>query len=188
MSHAIKRSRPHSEVVYNDYDEFTLRLKNIDKTNSLLAELRELVADQARKQRLPNLSRLRILDAVYYAEYTIGYVDYITLSSNVLFSGKYTTNFEELEREKTFYNNIRTSDYDASGYLDGLDVLQDSQYIYFTSGKSNIVELCQWMSSRPAYFNPFAGSTTQTNTNVVNWSSSYTDIMLHRVNYSKNTD
>ena len=55
-------------------------------------------------------------------EETTGFVDYLTLSTSLLFSGKYAQNMEELEG-LYFYNKIRQSDYRCDGYLDGLEVV-----------------------------------------------------------------
>lgn len=172
-----------------------------------------------------------ILKRVAKEEQTTGYVDYITLSSSILFSMKYVQSYKELEKE-TLYNCVRMSDYVTAGYLDGLiiesadykdlfakykgqkdviflvdppylstevgtyknywklkdyldvlDVLDGTNYFYFTSNKSNIIELCEWMANKPALYNPFAGSTATTTNNQVNFSASYTDIMLHKINY-----
>lgn len=45
-----------------------------------------------------------------------GYVDWITLSSNLLFTMNYVLNFEELKKA-TLYNRIRQAEYNAEGYL-----------------------------------------------------------------------
>ena len=47
-----------------------------------------------------------ILQRIEQEEKTIGYVDYITLSSSVLFSMKYKLSIDELRKE-ALYNNIR---------------------------------------------------------------------------------
>jgi hypothetical protein len=68
-------------------------------------------------------------------------------------------------------------------YLDVLDVLDGTNYMYFTSNKSHIIELCEWMANKPALYNPFEGSTSCTTNNQINFNASYTDIMLHKINY-----
>lgn len=65
-------------------------------------------------------------------------------------------------------------------YLDVLSVLDKSSYFYFTSNKSQIVELCEWIETRTLTGNPFQGSTTSTTHNNLNYQSSYTDIMLYK--------
>jgi hypothetical protein len=231
LSHTIKQHYPNANVVYNDYDNYRLRLDNVSNTNRLISDIRAIVAECPKDKRILEPQRSLIIKRVQQEEQTTGYVDYITLSSNILFSMKYVQSYAELEKE-TLYNCIRMSDYNADNYLDGvivesldykelfskyqnqnnvvflvdppylstevgtyknywklkdyldvLDVLNGTNYIYFTSNKSNIIELCEWMANKPALYNPFAGSTTSTVNNQVNYSSSYTDIMLHKVNY-----
>jgi 16S rRNA G966 N2-methylase RsmD len=231
LSHTIKQHYPTAKVVYNDYDNYRLRLKNVDQTNKLLSDIRTIAVDCPKDKKIVEPQKSLIIKRVLQEEKTNGYVDYITLSSNVLFSMKYVQSHAQLEKE-TLYNCIRLSDYNADNYLDGvivesldykelfskyqdqtnvvflvdppylstevgtyknywklkdyldvLDVLNGTNYIYFTSNKSNIIELCEWMANKPALYNPFAGSTTSIVNNQVNYSASYTDIMLHKVNY-----
>lgn len=231
LSHTIKQQFPTSTVVYNDYDNYRLRLQNVEKTNVLIADIRAILVNNLKDKRILEPEKSLILARVLKEEQTTGYVDYITLSSSILFSMKYVQSFKELEKE-TLYNCVRMSDYTTDGYLDGLivesadykelflkykdsnnviflvdppylstevgtyknywklkdyldvlDVLNGTNYLYFTSNKSNIIELCEWMANKPALYNPFAGSTTSTVNNSVNYSASYTDIMLHKVNY-----
>lgn len=53
LSHITKRERPDARVIYNDYDDYHIRLENIDKTNKLLADLRKLVVNIPKKHKLP---------------------------------------------------------------------------------------------------------------------------------------
>ena len=67
-------------------------------------------------------------------------------------------------------------------YLNVLDVLVDTNYLYFTSNKSQIVELCEWMETRTSQgdVNPFKGATTVSINTTLNHSAKYTDIMLYK--------
>lgn len=231
LSHTIKQYYPEAKVVYNDYDNYKLRLQNVDKTNKLIADIRLILSNTPKDKRIQEPQRSLILNRVLREEQTSDYVDYITLSSNLLFSMKYVQSYAQLGKE-TLYNCVRMNDYNAENYLEGvviesldykelfakyqditnvvflvdppylstevgtyknywklkdyldvLDVLNGTNYIYFTSNKSSIIELCEWMANKPALYNPFAGSTTSTVNNQMNYNSSYTDIMLHKVNY-----
>lgn len=231
LSHTIKQHYPNATVVYNDYDNYSLRLQNVDKTNQLIADIRLILTNSPKDKRILEPERKLILERVLREEQTTGYVDYITLSSNILFSMKYMLSYKEIAKE-TLYNCVRISDYNVDGFLDGLtiesndykevfarykdlknvvflvdppylstdvkayksywklkdyldvlDVLDGTNYLYFTSNKSQIVELCEWMANKSSLYNPFAGSTISTTSNHVNFSASYTDIMLHKVNY-----
>ena len=66
-----------------------------------------------------------------------------------------------------------------SDYLDVLTVLAGHRFIYFTSNKSSIVELCDWMGKHPELGNPFENCQRREFNAHMNYSASYTDIMLY---------
>ena len=92
LSHIAKCQKPHSKVVYNDFDGYRLRLEHIPQTNNLLARLRGVVSVPRHKAILGKEREL-VLSLVREHEHLYGYVDYITLSSSLMFSMKYATEF-----------------------------------------------------------------------------------------------
>ena len=229
LSHITKYQKPGATVVYNDFDNYRQRLENIPRTNVLLDKIRAVVASVPRRKFLPKKTKETILRLIEQEEHRYGYVDYITLSSSLLFSMKYATNLEELRKE-TFYNTVRKCDYNPClDYLDGLEIvscdykelfnkykdmpdvvflidppylstevgtytmnwglsdyldvlrtLVGTNYIYFTSNKSSIIELCDWIGKNNALGNPFIGSEKVEFNAHMNYNSSYTDIMLYK--------
>ena len=229
LSHITKYQKPGATVVYNDFDNYRQRLENIPRTNVLLDKIRAVVASVSRRKFLPKKTKETILRLIEQEEHRYGYVDYITLSSSLLFSMKYATNMEELRKE-TFYNTVRKCDYNPcldyldgleivscdykelfnkykdmpdvvflidppylstevgtytmnwglSDYLDVLQTLVGTNYIYFTSNKSSIIELCDWIGKNNALGNPFIGSEKVEFNAHMNYNSSYTDIMLYK--------
>lgn len=227
LSHTVKSVYPGATVIYNDFDNFSLRLANIDKTNNLLNDLRCILADYPEEKRITGMTYQKVIDRLLNEEKS-GYLDYITISSSLLFSMKYASSMEHFQKE-TLYNCVRQSNYNAEGYLDGievvskcykklfelyksqenvvflvdppylsteactykgywklkdyLDVLQvldKTNYFYFTSNKSSIIELCEWIETKTPMSNPFAGAQTETMTATVTFQSSYTDIMIYK--------
>ena len=71
-------------------------------------------------------------------------------------------------------------DWKLTDYLDVLLVLKGHPFVYFTSGKSPILDFCRWMEEHPETGNPFKGAGMSTLTARMNYSSSYTDIMLYK--------
>lgn len=65
-----------------------------------------------------------------------------------------------------------------SDYLDVLALLKDAKFIYFTSNKSQIVELCDRLSRVVGEAAPLYGADIQTHINGVNFNSKYVDMML----------
>ena len=66
-----------------------------------------------------------------------------------------------------------------SDYLDVLSILVDKSFIYFTSNKSSILELCCWMGNHPNIGNPFNAKKEEFNARM-NYNSTYTDVMLYK--------
>ena len=229
LSHITKCKRPDAEVVYNDFDGYRERLVNIPRTNSLLADLRGIAKDVPRHKPIRDVARERILERLEREEREWGYVDYITLSSSLMFSMKYKTSLEGMRKE-TLYNTIRMTDYplcadyldglavvscdyrelyerykDVPGvvflvdppylstevgtykmywrladYLDVLNLLKGKPFVYFTSNKSQILELCEWLGKNRTLGNPFEGCGKSEFNAHMNYNAGYTDIMLYK--------
>ncbi|MBD5311756.1 MAG: DNA adenine methylase [Bacteroides sp.] len=227
LSHITKYYRPESKVVYNDYDNYRQRIDNIPYTNRLLSLIRSMVATCPRHKMITGDVRQDILDLLEQEELDRRYVDYITLSSSLLFSGKYRLSLEAFKRE-TWYNNVRRNNYThcpeylagleivscdyrelfemykdtpgvvflidppylstdvgtynmtwrLSDYLDVLTILNGHNFVYFTSDKSGIVELCEWIGSHKSLGNPFARCTKREVNARLNYNAGYTDMML----------
>lgn len=66
-------------------------------------------------------------------------------------------------------------------YLDVLRLTMGTRYIYFTSDKSQIVELCRWMRDNVSGDAPLAGSQAHVRTNIINKQARYNDMMITRL-------
>lgn len=67
-----------------------------------------------------------------------------------------------------------------SDYLDVLNVLRNKPFVYFTSNKSSIIELCEWLGENRTLGNPFKNCEKVEFNAHMNYSSKYTDIMLYK--------
>lgn len=231
LSHTAKRNNPKSRVIYNDFDGYNVRLSNVDKTNSLLADLRLILSDYPKEKRITGKTKDLVIQRLS-VENRKGYpVDWITVSSSLLFSMNYVMSFAEFEKQ-SLYNCIRLADYDVSGYLDGLEVvcmdykdlfnqykdvpgvvflidppylstdvstynsgsywklkdyldvlntLKGVNYVFFTSNKSNVVELAEWIETNLNAINPFNGAIIKEVISSPSSSSKYVDIMLYKI-------
>ena len=63
-------------------------------------------------------------------------------------------------------------------YLDVLKVLSGHNFVYFTSGKSGIMELCDWLGKNRGIGNPFENAARNDCNARLNHHAGYTDIML----------
>ena len=64
-------------------------------------------------------------------------------------------------------------------YLDVLTILHGHPFIYFTSNKSSLIELCRWMGRHPGMGDPFRNASVMEFNAHMNYQSSYTDMMLY---------
>lgn len=229
LSHITKYQKPKSKVVYNDFDDYRLRLNHIVETNELLTKLRFVVRNIPKGKVIKGENREVVLQCLDNHLHYYGYLDFITISSAIMFSMKYCLDMESLRKE-TFYNNIRLTDYPLcqdylegltivskdykdifaeykdkpnvvflidppylntdvgtykmkwglEDYLDVLTILKGHSFVYFTSNKSSIIELCEWIGKNREIGNPFEGCSKFEFNAHMNYSSSYTDIMMFR--------
>lgn len=228
LSHITKCQKPDAIVIYNDFDNYRFRLENIPHTNALLADLRNIVQGVPKHGCIKGEMRDRVFTRLEQEEREHGYIDFITVSSALMFSMKYKLSIPEMKKE-ALYNNIRQSDYPpASDYLEGitvvscdykvlferykdtpgvvflvdppylstdvgtynmywkladyldvLTVLSGHSFVYFTSNKSSIIELCEWLGQNRTLGNPFAECRKVEFNATMNYNATYTDMMLY---------
>jgi site-specific DNA-adenine methylase len=234
LSHTAKRHLPEYRVIFNDFDDYHVRLDNVKRTNSIIARIRAVLADYPRGERITGEHRRRIVEVLERAD-VAGGVDYITLSASMLFTCHYQTSLDGFLKE-TLYNRLKRENYVTDGYLDGIEVVKydyrtlverfrgrkdvlflvdppylstdassykagtywklkdyldvllallDGNYVYFTSSKSQIVELCDWFAEHFGLDTPFSGATVRSyrvKGRVIN----YTDMMLYKPHATRN--
>ncbi len=230
LSHITKHFHPESRVIYNDFDNYRLRINNIPRTNRLLESIRPIASQFDRHKPITGVAREQIFSLLEQEEKETGFLDLITLSSSLMFSMKYKMSIEGM-RGETLYNNVRKNGYDPcrdylagleivscdyrelfeefkdtpgvvflvdppylstdvgtyrmywrlADYLDVLSVLPGHNFIYFTSEKSCIIELCEWMGRHPSLDDPFARCQRREFNATMNYNASYKDIMLFTI-------
>ena len=96
----------------------------VDNSSIGLADIRELVGNSIPKHKpIKGELRERIFKRIEEEELNVGYVDFITLSSSLMFSMKYKLSVAEMRKE-VLYNNIRKTGYpESSDYLKGLEIV-----------------------------------------------------------------
>ena len=107
LSRWVKETYPDSIVIYNDYDDYSKRVANIERTNALLAQFREILKDEPVDKVISKPVKESILKAIKAEEKEAGFVDYITLSSSLLFSMNYATNYDDLSKQTMIINCVR---------------------------------------------------------------------------------
>lgn len=226
LSRAAKDVLPHARVIYNDFDGYTRRLENIERTNDIFGYIIPLIDGVDTLKRVPEDRRKKIIDFLSEQEKK-GFVDYITIASGLLWSGQFATTLEQLTKHP-FYNCIRRSPYSAEGYLDGLEItckdfrelfeeyknrekvlflldppylqtdldsyhnadfwtlgesldvvrtMMGSKFIFFTSGKSDIPELLDWLCENTSGFDFVKKAEIHKRTNFLDKIHHYEDYM-----------
>lgn len=228
LSRVAKDMLPAARVIYNDYDNFRQRLEHIEQTNELLDILRPLVREVPTDKKVPNETRAEILRIFREREQNGLFVDYITLSGSLLFSGNWANSYEVFAKH-TLYNRMVATNYNADNYLAGLEIvskdyrelfaehkdhentlflldppylqtdvnaysgetywqlkdyldvltlLDGTKYIFFTSGKSQIIDFCHWINKRFPDAKLLDGAEITEQNSRVNEFAAYKDIMI----------
>lgn len=64
LSHTVKQLYPNAKVVYNDFDDYHLRLANIERTNALLAQFRVILSGELPDKVISKEGKAAILKAI----------------------------------------------------------------------------------------------------------------------------
>lgn len=177
LSHTVKRFYPNARVIYNDYDNFSERIKNIYFTNLLLQKIRDVIPKNIKeKAPLSPIHKEKILSIIKNEKSKI---DIKTISKSLFYGGTYAEKIEDIFNYKTFYNNIKHSDYNAEGYLEGLEVVHKDykELIKEFSSLENVIFI---------YDPPYLSTNVESYNSVFHWKlTDYLDI-LDTLNGKKN--
>lgn len=200
LSRWCKDIFPDKKVIWNDYDNVKQRYDNLDDTNYLYHQIKNIyklngIDNLKNGSKIPDEVKAQIIDMLKQEQKNGRYLDFVTLSSFLIFSGNYVKNMEDLEKQ-TFYKKIRKSEIpNFDDFLDGIDrvsmdwrdllqmyggdrtliitdppylstnqetynndywklkdyldinleISKNYGYIFFTSDKSNLLELIEWL-------------------------------------------
>jgi len=126
LSHNIKQMFPNNRVIYNDYDNFKERLDNIEITESLRAEIYEVIQKNACLQINACLQKdacLQINEIIQNYINNNYYIDWLSLSPWLLFSFNYHFKLETFS-ENTYYNRIAKNSLVKGNYLEGVEFIR----------------------------------------------------------------
>ena len=121
LSHWVKHIFPSSTVIYNDFDKYEDRCKQIKETNEILTRCREVCKDLKKKQQIDEEKTKEIKKI--FKEYSNP--DLLTLKTQLHYTKRIDKNFKSFDdffKEK-LYNNLNGNDYKESGkYFEGLKI------------------------------------------------------------------
>jgi site-specific DNA-adenine methylase len=101
ISHSIKQKYPTAHVIYNDYDHYTDRLKNIDKLEQLRVVLSTELQHCAHNTLLSESEHQRVTSIILNSNID----DFQTVGSWLLFSCRYANSIDDLLSSQ-LYNRI----------------------------------------------------------------------------------
>ena len=141
ISHNIKQWYPSNRVVWNDYDNYQERLNHLDTTEQLRQEMAKIINDTTPyKAKAPPHTKEKILTLLQDKAQSGAFIDYTTISTYLLFSGNYATNYQELAKH-TFYNIIASKPLNNKGYLAGVERTQ-ADFIDLLESYKDITNKC----------------------------------------------
>ena len=121
LAHNAKYTCRKARVIFNDYDNYTERLLNINKTDQLRRRLRKITGNKKRCSSLNIETKSQVINYLKNCEY----IDYMTVSRYLLFSGNYFSSIDELESHK-LYDRVSKYPPNADGYLSGVETVHKS--------------------------------------------------------------
>lgn len=121
LSNTIKCVFLKSLVVWNDFDNYQQRLDNIEITNEICKEIKQICAKYRFNSKISTQDKEIILNIIesYREKYTDSKIDYISLGSFLLFSGCYVKDFESLKKSSFFWKKGEANK-NKKGYLAGV--------------------------------------------------------------------
>ena len=143
ISHNIKQWYPSNRVVWNDYDNYQERLNHLDTTEQLRQEIVKIINDthiSYNQDKLSPHTKEKILTLLQDKAQSGAFIDYITISSYLLFSGNYAKTYQELAKHN-FYNRISFKPLNKEGYLAGVERTQ-ADFIDLLDSYKDITNKC----------------------------------------------
>lgn len=126
LSHWTKNTYKNAIVIYNDFDNYRERLKNIPTTNDLISDIREIIKDVPQKKPIDEDKTKQIRNLFEEYKNNNKFIDLKTLINQIHFSRRMNVNTSDIEGffKDKLYNNLNKNDIKTSeDYLNGLNIV-----------------------------------------------------------------
>lgn len=123
LSYVIHRLKPQAHVICNDYDNYRERLANINTTNEILDKIKAITTTKHNTKYTQEQSQ-QIKDIINEYIASEKFIDSITLSACLCFSGNYHTTTDKLLSLPFFYNTLPKNHYNTKSYLEALNGIE----------------------------------------------------------------
>lgn len=123
ISHNIKLFFRNNRVVWNDFDNYQQRLDNIEATNDLVSRIYAYNPNVKSNvfTKINKDDREKILELIKTEVETQPFVDFLTISSRLVFQAKKIANLDELSKSDFYIKDIKFKPYKKDGYLEGVE-------------------------------------------------------------------
>lgn len=124
LSHVTKHTFPDANVICNDFDDYSNRLRHIPETNEIIKHIKEMISGTKKQEKLSKELHDEIVQYLRECEAENKFVDCITISSSICFSTDFRDTIDKLAKTN-FYNCTRKNDYEpADDYLNGITIVR----------------------------------------------------------------
>ena len=115
--------KPQAHVICNDYDNYRERLTNVETTNHLIDAISSIITTE-HNTKLSAEETHQIKDIIKRFQAENKFIDSITLSLLLCFSGQCYPNVEDLLKQPHYYNKLSKNHYETQWYLDALQGIE----------------------------------------------------------------
>ena len=126
LSRWTKDTYKDSIVIYNDFDNYRERLKNITTTNELLRDIREILKDVPHRKLIDDEKTKQIKDLFKDYKNNNKFIDLKTLVHQLHFTKCLNVETENIDKflKYKLYNNLNKNNIETSeDYLNGLNIV-----------------------------------------------------------------
>ena len=122
LSYVVHRLKPQAHVICNDYDNYRQRLMNVETTNQLIDTIASIVTTK-HNTKLSAEETQQIRDIIKRFQTENKFIDSITLSGALCFSGNYQSSVDDLLTQ-AYYNKLPKNHLETQWYLDALQGIE----------------------------------------------------------------
>lgn len=126
LSRWTKNTYKDSIVIYNDFDNYRERLKNISTTNELLRDIREIIKDIPHRKPIDEERTKQIKDLFEDYKNNNKFIDLKSLVHQLHFTKRLNINTADIDGffKEILYNNLNKNNIEISeDYLTGLNIV-----------------------------------------------------------------
>ena len=112
LSYVVHQLKPQAHVICNDYDNYRERLTNVETTNQIIDVIRSITTTKKQVKYSADEAQ-QIKGIIKRFKYSNAFIDSITLSRCLCFSGNYQSNVEDLLKQPFYYNSLPKNHYET---------------------------------------------------------------------------